>query len=189
MQRGFLRFTTTCPTCGGTGVSPGAECSTCHGTGVVQKTELITVRIPAGVDNGSRVRIAGKGNAGRHGGPPGDLFITIQVDPHPYFRREGPNIHVRVPITVPEATLGAKIDVPTVDGQATIRIPPGTKSGQKFRLRNKGAPLPGKKSRGDEFVEVYIVPPPFEDVRVREIMEELRRIAPQSPRSDLFSRR
>jgi len=189
MQRGFLRFTTTCPTCGGSGVSPGAECSTCHGTGVVQKTELITVRIPAGVDNGSRVRIAGKGNAGRHGGPPGDLFITIQVDPHPYFRREGPNIHVRVPITVPEATLGAKIEVPTVDGQATIRIPPGTKSGQKFRLRNKGAPLPGKKSRGDEFVEVYIVPPPFEDVRVREIMEELRRIAPQSPRSDLFSRR
>jgi len=188
MQRGFLRFATTCPTCGGTGVSPGAECSTCHGTGVVQKTELITVRIPAGVDNGSRVRLAGKGNAGRNGGPPGDLFITIQVDPHPFFRREGPNIHVRVPITVPEATLGAKIEVPTVDGRATIRIPPGTKSGQKLRLRGKGAPFPGKKSRGDEFVEVYIVPPPFEDVRVRELMEELKRIAPQSPRSEQFSR-
>jgi len=185
MQRGAMRFSTTCPSCGGSGKSPGTECSACHSTGLVQKTELISVRIPAGVDTGSKVRIPGKGNAGRRGGHSGDLFITIEVNTHPFFKREGMNIYVKIPITVPEATLGAKVEVPTLYGKTTIKIPPGTKSSQKFRLRDKGAPKPGKKTRGDQFVEVSIVPPPFNDERIREMMKELEKISDQNPREKL----
>jgi molecular chaperone DnaJ len=185
MQRGAMRFATTCPACGGQGQSSGTPCPQCGGTGVQQKTERIKVRIPAGVNTGSKVRIKGKGNAGQNGGPPGDLFIIIDVDKHPVFKREGSNIYVNVPITVPEATLGAKIDVPTVQGKSTIKIPPGTKSGQKFRLRNKGAPIVGKKGSGDQFVRVSIVPPPFEDEKIREMMKELEKISGQNPRAGL----
>lgn len=185
MQRGFMKFATTCPTCGGTGRSTGAECSSCHGSGLIPKSELISVRIPAGVNTGSKVRIPGKGNAGRNGGPTGDLFITIEVDSHPFFKREGKNVYVKVPITVPEATLGAKIEVPTLYGKTTIRIPPGTKSGQKFRLRDKGAPVPGKRLKGDQFVEVSIVPPSFNDERIRNLMKELQEISRENPREKM----
>lgn len=185
IQKGYMKFATPCPTCGGSGGSPGKECRVCRGSGLVQKTELISVRIPSGVNTGSKVRIAEKGNAGRLGGPPGDLFVTIEVDTHPFFRREGANIYVKVPITVPEATLGAKIEVPTIYGQTIIRIPPGTKSGQKFRIRGKGAPYVGKKVQGDQFVEVSIVPPPFDDERIRELMRDLEKISAQNPRDKL----
>jgi molecular chaperone DnaJ len=185
MQRGFMKFATTCPSCGGTGKSPGAECSVCHGSGLLPKSELISVRIPEGVDTGSKVRIPERGNAGRNGGPTGDLFITIEVDSHPFFKREGKNIYVKVPITVPEATLGAKIEVPTLYGKTTIRIPPGTKSSQKFRIRDKGAPVPGKRLKGDQFVEVTIVPPPFNDERIRGLMKELQEISKENPREKL----
>ena len=188
IQRGAMRFSTTCPSCGGKGQTPGQECYTCHGQGFVQKTELISVRIPGGVNTGSKVRIAGKGNAGIGGGPSGDLFINIEVDPHPLFKREGSNIYVKVPITVPEATLGAKIEVPTLYGKSTIKIPPGTKSGQKLRLKDKGAPFPGKKSHGDQFVEVSIVPPPFNDERIRELMRELEKVSVKNPREEMQSK-
>jgi len=182
VQRGFMKFSAACPACGGSGESPGEECRACQGQGAAAKSDLISVRIPAGVDHGSRVRVPGRGNAGRNGGPPGDLYIVIEVAPHPFFRREGADISVRVPITVPEATLGAKVEVPTLWGKTTIRIPPGTKSGQKFRIKDQGAPQAGRKARGDEFAEVYIVPPPFEDERVREMMKELERISGPNPR-------
>lgn len=185
VQRGFMKFSTTCPVCQGTGVSQGEECGVCHGQGLVQKTELITVKIPAGVDTGSKVRVPGKGNAGRNGGPAGDLFISIDVSPHPLFRREGPNIYLKLPITVPEATLGAKIDVPTLYGKRMIKIPPGTKSGQKFRLKEMGAPVPDRRAKGDEFVEVLIVPPPFGDQKIRELMKELERISGENPREKM----
>ncbi len=185
IQRGTMRFSTTCPTCGGTGKTPGQECRTCYGQGLVQKSELVSVRIPAGVNTGSKVRIPGKGNAGKRGGSPGDLFIHIEIDSHPFFKREGANIYVKVPITVPEATLGAKIDVPTLYGKMTIRIPPGTKSGQKFRLKNKGVPMPGKRVNGDQFVEVSIIPPPFNDERIREMMKELERLSVENPREKM----
>jgi molecular chaperone DnaJ len=184
-QRGFMKFSTACASCSGTGTIPGEPCRACGGQGVVQKTEQVSVRIPAGVDSGSRVRIPGKGNAGRNGGSAGDLYIQIEVSPHRFYRREGPNISLRLPITVPEATLGAKISVPTICGPTIIRIPPGTKSGQKFRLRGKGAPVPGKKARGDAIVEVTIVPPPFADQRVRELMKELEKVSGPDPRADL----
>jgi molecular chaperone DnaJ len=185
VQRGFMKSSSACAACGGSGKTEGEACAACGAQGLVQKSELISVRIPAGVDSGSKVRIPGKGNAGRHGGPPGDLFIQIEVSPHAFYRREGGSIHIKLPITVPEATLGGKIEVPTLFGPTTIRIPPGTKSGQKFRLKDKGAPHPGKKVRGDEFVEVSIVPPPFEDQRVREIMKELEKLSGPNPRESL----
>jgi molecular chaperone DnaJ len=185
MQRGFMKFSGVCPVCGGSGKAPGTICPECRGEGVAQRSELISVRIPAGVDTGSKVRIPARGNAGRNGGPPGDLYISIEVPPHALFRREGADISVKIPITVPEATLGAKIEVPTLWGKTTIRIPPGTKSGQKFRIREQGAPVPGKAAKGDEFVEVAIVPPPFEDQRVRELMKELEKLSGPNPRDTM----
>ena len=185
VQRGFMKFSTACAACGGTGAAAGERCRECGGDGTFQKTELVSVRIPAGVDNGSRVRIPGKGNAGRNGGPAGDLYIQIEVAPHAHFRREGADILLKLPITVPEATLGAKIDVPTPYGPTTIRIPPGTRSGQRLRIRDKGVPVPGKKARGDEIVEVVIVPPPFADQRVRELMKELEKVSGPDPRQHL----
>lgn len=185
MQRGFMKFSSPCPTCGGSGKARGEPCRSCGGDGLGARAESIAVRIPAGVDNGSTVRVPGKGNAGPKGAPPGDLFITIEVSPHPLFRREGQNIYIRVPVTVPEATLGAKIEVPTLGGKATIRIPPGTKSGQKFRLRGQGVPVAGGKACGDMFVEVYLVPPPFDNQRVRELMKELERVSGGNPRENL----
>ena len=185
MQRGFMKFSSACPACGGSGAARGEDCADCRGQGLVQRTNLINVRIPAGVDSGSKVRIPGKGNAGPNNGPEGDLYIMIEVTPHPLFKREGSNVYIKVPVTVPEATLGAKIEVPTLDGKTTIKIPPGTKSGQKFRLREKGAPRPGGRFHGDEFVEVTIVPPPFGDQRVRELMKELEKIGGENPRADM----
>jgi molecular chaperone DnaJ len=185
MQRGFMKFSTTCPTCQGAGVSRGEECHNCHGRGLIQKTELINVKIPAGVDSGSKVRVPGKGNVGGNGGPPGDLFILIEVELHSLFWREGANIYLKLPITVPEATLGAKIEVPTLYGRTTIKIPPGTKSGQKFRLKEMGAPVPGRRTRGDQFVEVSIVPPPFADQRIRELMKELEKLSGENPRDKI----
>jgi molecular chaperone DnaJ len=183
VQRGSMKFSAPCPSCGGGGVLQGEACGQCRGQGQEQKSELINVRIPAGVDNGSKVRVPGKGNAGPHGGPPGDLLISIEVTPDPVFHRDGSSLTVKVPVTVPEATLGAEVEVPTIDGTATIKIPAGTRSGQRFRLRDKGAPLPGRKGRGDEFVEVMIVPPPADNARVRELMKELEKVSGPGPRA------
>lgn len=184
VNRGVMRFAAPCAACQGSGSTRGEDCRDCSGRGTAQRSELINVRIPPGVDTGSKVRIPGKGNAAPGGGPPGDLYITLEVIPHAYFKRDGTTISLKLPITVAEATLGAKIEVPTLEGRSTIRIPPGTKSGQKFRLREAGASHPGGRARGDEVVEVAIVPPPFENQRVRELMKELQTIAPQSPRSE-----
>jgi len=184
-QRGFMKFSGACPTCKGTGYIKGERCPTCGGEGRLQKSEMISVRIPAGVDKGSKVRIAGRGNAGSNGGPNGDLFITIDVNAHNFFKREGPNIYIKIPVTVPEATLGAKIPVPTLSGRTVIRIPPGTKSGQKFRIKSEGVQCAGKKLKGDEFVEVYIVPPPFENQKVRQLMKELEAVSGPNPRENL----
>ena len=184
-QRGFMKFSSACAACGGSGQAPGEPCPACGGQGAGQKSDLISVRIPAGVDNGSKVRVPGRGNAGRAGGPPGDLYIIIEVAPHRFFKREGADISVRVPITVSEATLGAKIEVPTLWGKTTIRIPPGTRSGQKLRIKDQGAPAAGRKGRGDEYAEVYIVPPPFDNERVREMMKELESLSGPNPRQTL----
>ncbi len=148
--------------------------------------ETITARIPAGVDNGSRVRLAGKGYPGVNGGPPGDLYLVTNVGAHPFFTRKGDNIYCTVPITVPEAALGAKIEVPTVGGKAQLRIPPGTQSGQKFRLREKGFPaLRSPGTRGDQFVEVKIVLPSVISEETKELLRKYERLNPENPRKSL----
>ena len=183
-QAGAMRFSVTCPQCGGSGRAR-KPCATCGGAGVIRKPETFDVRIPAGVDTGSRVRVPGKGNAGLDGGPPGDLYIVTEVEPHPFFERKGDNLHTKVPISVTEAALGTKVEVPTIDGPSTIRIPPGTQSGQRLRLRGKGAPSLRGDVRGDQFVEVQVVVPKVADERSKEILRELARLNPQHPRQDL----
>ncbi|MBN2205992.1 MAG: molecular chaperone DnaJ [Candidatus Aminicenantes bacterium] len=184
-QRGAMKFSAGCPECAGSGETAGDPCPVCRGRGLAEKDELIRVRIPAGIDTGSKVRVPGKGHEDRLGGPSGDLYILIEVIPHARFRREGATILLKVPITVPEATLGGRIAVPTLFGSTTIRIPPGTRSGQRFRIKDKGAPVPGRKISGDQVVEVAIVPPPFADQRVRELMKELEKVGGPNPREGL----
>jgi molecular chaperone DnaJ len=185
---GRMRFNVTCSRCGGTGkVRP--ICRVCGGEGRVRRAETIDVRIPAGVQTGSRVRVPGHGNAGTHGTPPGDLYFITEVKLHPYFQRRGDDLYTVVPITVSEAALGAKIEVPTLDGRSLLRVPPGTSSGQKLRLREKGVPSvrqPGK--RGDMYVELQVVVPKPVDERVRDLLRELARLEPENPRQDLFAR-
>ena len=162
------------------------RCTACGGTGYVRKPETFDVRIPAGVGTGSRVRVPGKGNAGINGGPPGDLFIVTEVEPHPLFERKGDNIYVKVPVTVAEAALGAKIEVPTLDGPTSIRIPPGTQSGQLLRLRGKGVHSLRGNARGDQYVELNVIVPRVADERSKEILRELSRLNPEDPRRDLM---
>jgi molecular chaperone DnaJ len=179
---GRLRFAQECPDCGGSG-RRRTPCSLCKGKGTLPKTENVKVRIPAGVDTGSRVRIPGKGQGGRMGAPPGDLHIITNVGPHKYFTRKGDNIYVTVPITVPEAALGAKIEVPTVEGKAQLRIAPGTQSGQRFRLRQRGAPsLRDQNARGDQFVEVQIALPKVISEETKELLRQYAKSNEENPR-------
>jgi molecular chaperone DnaJ len=179
---GRLQFSQPCPDCSGTG-RRREPCSLCHGKGVTPKVEQVKVRIPAGVDTGSRVRIPKKGGGGRLGAEAGDLFIITNVGKHRFFTRKGDNIYVTVPITVSEAALGAKIEVPTVEGKAQLRIPPGTQSGQKFRLRERGVPsLRNAETRGDQFVEVQITLPAVISEETKEILRQFEKANPESPR-------
>ena len=184
---GKMRFNVPCTQCGGTGKLRTA-CKTCGGEGRVRRTESIDVRIPAGVASGSRVRVPGKGNAGTMGAPAGDLYLRVEVKPHPFFERQGNDIHVKVPVTVNEATLGAKIEVPTIDGRALMRIPPATNSGSTLRLREKGVRSARDGSRGDQYVEIQVVVPKPTDERVRNLMKELEKLEPEDPRKDLFAK-
>jgi molecular chaperone DnaJ len=183
-QTGFMKFGSVCPNCGGSGVLPGAPCPACGGDGRVEKVSRLRVKIPAGVDNESKVRIPGKGNAGRNGGPEGDLIITIHVTPHKFFRRSGQDLEMTLPVTYAEAALGAKVEIPTLDGSSLFKIPPGTLSGQKLRLKGKGIVNPKTRSEGDLLVEIRIVPPSTKDLKVRELLKEVERIAPYNPRED-----
>jgi len=184
---GSMKFNLTCPRCGGTGKLQSV-CPTCHGDGRVLRTETVEVRIPPGAQNGSRLRVAGKGNAGTMGMPPGDLYITLRVEPHPVFQRDGDNIEIRVPITVTEAGLGAKVEVPTIDGRALLKIPPGTQNGQKFRLREKGVLNSRKGTHGDQIVEVSLVAPKVQDERTKEILRELAQLHPEDPRAPIWEK-
>ena len=182
-----MRFSLQCPRCGGTGRLRNA-CPTCHGDGRVPRTETVEVRIPSGAQTGSRLRVAGKGNAGTSGAPAGDLYITVRVEEHPFFRRNGDDIEISVPVRVDEAGLGTKIEVPTVDGRAMLKIPQGTQSGQKFRMRDKGVFNARKNKRGDQIVEVMIQAPPTNDERTRELLRELAKLHTEDPRAEIWSK-
>lgn len=179
---GRLQFAQECPDCAGTG-RRRTPCSLCNGKGTTPKTEQVKVRIPAGVDTGSRVRIPKKGHGGRLGAEPGDLFIVTNVGKHPFFTRKGDNIYVTVPVSVPEAALGAKIEVPTVEGKAQLKIPAGTESGQKFRLRERGFPsLRNPNLRGDQFVEVKMTLPRVLSEETKELLKQYEKLNSENPR-------
>jgi molecular chaperone DnaJ len=183
---GRMKFNVRCPRCHGTGKNL-TTCPTCHGEGTVTHTEPLEVRIKAGTRDGQRIRIPGKGNAGTHGGAPGDLYVIIRAGEHPIFRRDGDDIYLTVPVTVNEATLGAKIEVPTIDGRALLKIPPGTQPGQKLRLREKGVPSATKEGvRGDEIVEITVHVPMPRDERTKELLRELAKLNPEDPRAELW---
>jgi molecular chaperone DnaJ len=190
---GRMKFNIQCPRCGGSG-KVQSSCPTCDGEGVVTKKEQLEFRIKPGTRDGQRIRLAGKGNAGTHGGQAGDLFLIIKAGTHPVFTRTGDDIYVTVPVTVSEAALGAKIDVPTIDtheggGRTQLKIPQGTQTGQKLRLREKGVPSAVHEGkRGDQIVEVKIVVPKVQDERSKEILRELAKLNPEDPRDELFTK-
>ena len=190
---GRMKFNIQCPRCGGSGKVQNT-CPTCGGEGVITKTEQLEFRIKSGTRDGQRIRLAGKGNAGTNGGAPGDLFLIIKAGTNPVFTRTGDDIYVTVPVTVAEAALGAKIDVPTIDtheggGRTQLKIPPGTQTGQKLRLREKGVPSAVQEGkRGDQIVEVKIVVPKVQDERSKEILRELAKLNPEDPREEIFAK-
>jgi molecular chaperone DnaJ len=185
---GRMKFNVPCPRCQGTGKNI-STCPTCHGEGTVSRTEPLEVRIKAGTRDGQRIRLAGKGNAGSHGGVAGDLYVIIRAEEHPVFRRDGDDIYLTVPVASTEAALGAKIEVPTIDGRALLKIPPGTQSGQKLRLREKGVPSATKDGmRGDEIVEITVTVPMPRDERTKELLRELAKLNPEDPREELWKK-
>jgi molecular chaperone DnaJ len=184
---GAMRFTLNCPRCQGSGKLRNV-CGACGGDGRTVRSETVETRIPPGVSTGTRMRLAGKGNAGRLGAQAGDLYINIKVEEHPFFEREGDNIEIRVPVSVSEAALGAKIEVPTIEGRSLLKIPMGTQSGQKFRLREKGVHNSRKNTRGDQIVEIFVQAPKANDERTRELLRELAELHPEDPRAEMWTK-
>jgi molecular chaperone DnaJ len=190
---GRMKFNIQCPQCGGSGKVQNM-CRTCDGAGVVTRREPLEFRIKPGTRDGQRIRLAGKGNAGTEGAPAGDLYLIIKVGGHKLFTRSGDDIHMVVPVTLMEAALGAKIDVPTIDGSsgqtgvAQLKIPPGTQTGQKLRMREKGVPSATREGqRGDQIVEVKIVVPKVQDERSKEILRELQKLNQEDVRAEMMA--
>ena len=185
---GRMKFNVPCPQCRGTGKNI-RTCPVCGGEGTVDRTEPLEVRIKAGTRDGQRIRLAGKGNAGARGGSSGDLYVIIRAGEHPIFRREGDDIFLTVPVTATEAALGSKVEVPTIDGRTQLKIPPGTQSGQKLRLREKGVPSATREgTRGDEIVEVKVTVPMPRDEKTKELLRELAKLNPEDPRAELWAK-
>ena len=182
--RGHMVFSKSCTHCGGSGRQHQRACSTCSGEGVAARSDSIAVRIPAGLADGGRVRVPERGHDDRRGGKAGDLYLTIEVEPHPLFERKGDDLHLSLPIAVNEAALGAKIEVPTLDGPGRVRVPPGTQSGQRFRLKGRGVPSTRDGRRGDLVVEVRLVLPRVVDERSKELLREFGRLNQDSVRKE-----
>jgi molecular chaperone DnaJ len=186
-SKGFFRMQQPCRECGGTGRRITRACKACGGNGVITSSETVKVKIPAGADSGSRMKLKGMGNAGPGGGPPGDLFIDISIRPHPFFKREGKDLYIDLPVTFGEAALGAKVEVPTIDGVAVMTIPPGTQSGQKFKLTGKGFPSPKGGQRGSQFVNIKVVVPKEMSGKAKEAVKEIEGLYKENPRKGLFA--
>jgi molecular chaperone DnaJ len=175
-QQGFFLVERTCPTCGGTGKMVRNPCKICAGTGTVPRERTLSVQIPAGVEDGTRIRLTGEGEAGNRGAPPGDLYVHVAIRPHPIFQRDGANIFCRVPLLMTQAALGGEIEVPTIDGSsAKVKIPAGTQSGEQFRLRNQGFSVLRSSQRGDMYIQVAVETPQHLTRRQRELLEEFAR--------------
>jgi molecular chaperone DnaJ len=183
--RGHMVFSKPCAQCGGSGRQGQARCATCGGQQVEMRSEPLTIHLLPGLADDAQIRVPGKGHVGRGGGDNGDLYITVHVQPHPLFRREGDDLHLTVPVAIHEAALGAKIDVPSLDGPTRLRVPPGTQSGQRFRLRERGIPSARDGRRGDIVVEVRLVLPRLLDERSKELLREFGKINSEDVRRDL----
>lgn len=179
-QQGFFSVSKTCGKCQGSGRIITEPCKGCKGNGRVKVQREILVKIPAGVDNGSRLRLNGEGDLGSYGGPPGDLYVLINVQEHPFFKREGMNIYCQVPISFTKAVFGGEIEVPTLNGHERLKIPAGTPSGRSFHLKGKGLPKIGSHHRGDQIVSVYIDVPKKLSQRQKEILEEFERLTEET---------
>ena len=185
---GRMKFNIACPQCGGSGKTQNA-CPTCHGEGTVYRTEPLEFRIKPGTRDGQRIRLAGKGNAGVNGGVAGDLYLVIRTGTHPVYTRSGDDILITLPVTVSEAALGSRIEVPTIDGRAQLRIPPGTQNGQKLRMRERGVPSATQENvRGDQIVTVEVTVPHLRDERSREILKEFAKLNPDDPREAIWAK-
>jgi molecular chaperone DnaJ len=181
--RGNVVFGGVCPTCHGTGKEPGPACPRCHGAGSVLSTSRLEVKIPAGIADGGVVRLAGQGGAGSRGGPAGDLYLEVSVRPHPVYRREGDDLHVVLPVTVHEAIAGATVRLPTFDGPVELKVPPGSQSGRKLRLRGRGAPHLRGGGRGDLYAEIRVQVPTGEEAK--RLARELEPLYAQDVRAAL----
>jgi molecular chaperone DnaJ len=184
MDQGFFSISRPCPRCGGRGQVIQDPCPTCNGTGGARRTRNLKVKIPAGIEDGARIRLAGRGEAGPPGGRPGDLFVVVRVAPHRFFGRQGPNLTLRLPVTYTEATLGAQVNVPTLNGSVKLKVPAGTASGRTFRIRGKGAPRPGG-GRGDLLVTVEVQVPSRISREEKELLKRLQEAHGESPRARL----
>lgn len=190
-QQGFFLIERTCPTCSGSGKNIKNPCKVCHGAGRVQRDRTLNVSIPPGVEDGTRIRLSGEGEAGLRGAPAGDLYVDIGVKPHPIFQREGPNIMVRVPLRMTQAALGASVEVPSIDGgRSAVKIPAGTQTGDNFRLRGKGFSVLRSAARGDMYVQVVVETPQALSAKQRELLEafeaEAEKGGKHSPESEGF---
>jgi molecular chaperone DnaJ len=172
LQQGFFRVSRPCEECAGTGEIVRERCADCRGQGRVEGQQTINVRIPPGVDDGTRMRLAGEGEAGIAGGPNGDLYVVISVRPHPLFEREGPDLHCQVPVTMVQAALGTEIDAPTLEGKVKLKVPEGTQSGKVMRLRGKGLPTLRSAARGDQLLHIFVETPTRLTSSQRELLEQ-----------------
>ncbi|MCL4457495.1 MAG: molecular chaperone DnaJ [Nitrospirae bacterium] len=179
-QQGFFSVSKTCGKCQGSGSIITNPCKTCKGNGKVRVQREISVKIPAGVDNGSRLRMTGEGDFGSYGGPPGDLYIVLNVEDHSFFKRDGMDIYCQFPISFTKAVFGGEIDVPTLNGPSKLKIPAGTQSGKSFHLKGKGIPRLGSHQRGDQIVSIYIDVPKKLTPRQKELLEEFAGISEEN---------
>jgi molecular chaperone DnaJ len=182
-NQGFFSMSRPCPRCGGAGRIVESPCTKCGGSGAERRTRALQVKIPAGVRNGAKIRLAGKGEPGLAGGRTGDLFVKVAVEPHPVFGRRGDDLTVDLPITYPEATLGANVEVPTLNGPVTLKVPAGTPSGTTFRVKGRGAPRKG--GRGDLLAKVKVDVPEKVSREEKELLRKLREASKESPRKRL----
>lgn len=186
--KGFMRIAQPCQTCHGEGTINPSPCRSCGGRGLVPKSERLNVKIPPGVDNGSKVRVAGMGGPGEQAGPAGDVYIVTKVRPHGYFERKGDNLYSEAPVTVKEAALGEKIEIPTVDGMVFLTLPPGVQTGQQLKLKGKGVPHLGGGGVGDHYVTVKVVTPTSLSEKGKALLRELDKMHPSEPRRDMTFR-
>lgn len=187
-SQGFFQVSTTCPRCNGAGQVITDPCNECHGTGLISRSKKVSIRIPAGVDTGSRMRLTGEGEGGRRGGPSGDLYVVIHVDEHEHFQRDGQTIYLRLPVSMVRAALGCEADVPTIHGSAKLKIPAGSQSGERFSLRGEGVPSLRGGGKGDMVVEIQVQTPTKLSKEQKELLREFDELSKGHEEEGFFAR-